>query len=120
MCKVAYSPDGPFLGRYPEVLQTDNGREYSNSTFTHWCEENSVKFRHGMPYSPHVNGQVHELIIVPMFPLMPLLIGRAIEQDIAGITFQNCDRERKEVRVVTLSPRYCLYLQYDSTFHDRL
>ena len=58
VCIRTCRPDGPFLGRFPSKVQTDNGKEYENSTFKTWCKENNVDFAHGLPYSPHVQGQV--------------------------------------------------------------
>lgn len=54
----AFAPAGPFLGNLPAKFQTDNGKEFINSHFKTWCEENNIKFVHGLPYNPQAQGQV--------------------------------------------------------------
>ena len=45
----------------PKILQTDNGREFENSSVRALCQRKNVKFIHGSPYHPKSQGVVEKL-----------------------------------------------------------
>ena len=60
-----------WCGHYgiPQVIMTDNGREFSNSIITRTCEELGIDQRFTPPYSPQTNGfieRVHNPINVAL------------------------------------------------------
>ena len=42
----------------PNILITDNGREFKNKYIKKYCIDNNIKFLHGLPYRPHSQGVV--------------------------------------------------------------
>ena len=42
----------------PEILQSDNGREYKNDIISTFCTENNIKQFFSSPYRPSTNGVV--------------------------------------------------------------
>ncbi|KAF7685352.1 Pro-Pol polyprotein [Cucumispora dikerogammari] len=42
----------------PKILQSDNGKEFKNSTLNDLCEEYNIVFVHGRPRKPTTQGQV--------------------------------------------------------------
>ena len=42
----------------PDILETDNGNEYINGEFTHFCRTYNVQFKPRTPYAPWSNGLV--------------------------------------------------------------
>ncbi len=50
---------------FPKYLITDNGTEFKNKLLKEFCENNHVKFIHGLPYRPHSQGvieRIHRII----------------------------------------------------------
>ena len=46
----------------PDILVTDNGNEYINGEFAHFCRTYNVQFKPRRPYAPWSNGLVKILI----------------------------------------------------------
>ena len=42
----------------PEILISDNGREFVNTEVTHLCQTLGIKFKHTTPYHPQANGKI--------------------------------------------------------------
>lgn len=47
-----------FLFGYPAILQSDNGKEFTNSILNQFCHDNKILFIHGRPRHPQSQGQV--------------------------------------------------------------
>ena len=45
----------------PNYLVTDNGTEFKNKLLAEYCQDNKIKFLHGLPYRPHSQGVVERL-----------------------------------------------------------
>jgi transposase InsO family protein len=45
-------------GKSINILRTDNGKEYVNKDFDHYCKYNGIKREHTIPYTPQKNGVV--------------------------------------------------------------
>ena len=43
-------------GKSIKILSTDNGKEYVNKEFDHYCKYNGIKREHTVPYTPQQNG----------------------------------------------------------------
>lgn len=43
---------------FPERLTADNGRQFTSSEFTNFCETNNIELVHTTPYWPQMNGEV--------------------------------------------------------------
>ena len=44
----------------PEILLSDNGKEFSNDTLAYVCEEHGIKQQFTSPYTPRSNGKTRE------------------------------------------------------------
>ena len=64
-----------FCGK-PEVLQSDNGREFVNKILQEYLDKQNVKFVHGRPYHPQSQGFIER-------------INRTIQQSLNLIHFKN-------------------------------
>ena len=64
-----------FCGK-PEVLQSDNGREFVNKISQEYLDKQNVKFVHGRPYHPQSQGFIER-------------INRTIQQSLNLIHFKN-------------------------------
>ena len=52
-----YLTTGLWFG-IPDILVTDNGNEYINGEFAHFCRTYNVQFKPRTPYAPWSNGLV--------------------------------------------------------------
>ena len=43
---------------FPEILQSDNGKEFVNQKVENYLSKNNIKFIHGRPYYPQSQGSV--------------------------------------------------------------
>lgn len=43
---------------FPNKLIQDNGPEFKNSKLNEFCDKNDVYFIHGVPYNPHIQGNI--------------------------------------------------------------
>ena len=50
-----------FISRYPEMLQSDNGVEFTKSKFRSYIERIGIDHIFGAPYHPHSQGAIEEL-----------------------------------------------------------
>ena len=54
----------------PRYLISDNCREFKNKLIIDFCEQNGVRFVHGLPYRPHSQGVVERVHRIIKFGLM--------------------------------------------------
>ena len=52
-----------FISHYgsPKIIQSDNGKEFSNTLFNDYCAEHDIEIIHSRPRHPQTNGIVERL-----------------------------------------------------------
>ena len=58
ICGLQFQKKYVLLYGKPEVLRSDNGKEFRNSTIDQFCTERNIKRRYTTRYSPQQNGIV--------------------------------------------------------------
>ena len=70
----------------PKELASDNGAEFKNKIFNNFCEENNIKFVHGVPYSPHSMGVIERF----NYTIKKYLSKEYISNGENNIDFESC------------------------------